>query len=126
MGISYFFSCGRGNTSEMSANACFSMRNKIKPKKKKRKRNEATVTEKREEKKKNRNNISLSPSLPFFFKIIIAAFDEKRLGSIVATRAQLQNGAKNFVRIFPTLVCKFSLLLTGFCLCSLTLALFVV
>ena len=30
-------------------------------------------------------------------------FDEKRLGSVVSTRAQLQNGAKNF----PKLVCKF-------------------
>ena len=30
-------------------------------------------------------------------------FDEKRLGSVVSTRAQLQNGAKNFSK----LVCKF-------------------
>lgn len=81
---------------------------------------------KKEKKKKEQEqhfSVALSPS---FLKIIIAAFDEKRLGSIVATRAQLQNGAKNFVRIFTTLVCKFSLLLTGFCLCSWTLALFVV
>ena len=84
---------------------------------------------KKEKKKKEQEqhfSVALSPSFLNIIIAIIAAFDEKRLGSIVATRAQLQNGAKNFVRIFTTLVCKFSLLLTGFCLCSWTLALFVV
>ena len=79
MGICCFFSCGRGNTSEMSANTCFSMRNKTKPKKK-RKRNEAIVTVKKEEKKKNRNNISLSPSPPFFFLIIMARLRREETG----------------------------------------------
>ena len=50
----------------MSANACFSMRNKIKPKKK-RKRNEATVTEKREEKKRTGTTFLCRP-LSLFFK----------------------------------------------------------
>lgn len=101
------------------------MRNKIKPKKKNEKEMKRQSRKKEKKKKEQEQHFSVALS-PSFLNIIIAAFDEKRLGSIVATRAQLQNGAKNFVRIFTTLVCKFSLLLTGFCLCSWTLALFVV
>ena len=63
----------------MSANACFSMRNKIKPKKKG-KRNEATVTEKKERKKKEQEqhfSVALSSR---FFKIIIARLRREETG----------------------------------------------
>ena len=74
-----FFSCGRGNTSEMSANTCFSMRNKTKPKKK-RKRNEAIVTEKKERKKKEQEQHFSVALSSLFFKIIIARLRREETG----------------------------------------------
>lgn len=64
----------------MSANACFSMRNKIKPKKKKRKRNEATVTEKKERKKKEQEQHFSVALSSLFFKIIIARLRREETG----------------------------------------------
>ena len=63
----------------MSANACFSMRNKIKPKKK-RKRNEATVTEKKERKKKEQEQHFSVALSSLFFKIIIARLRREETG----------------------------------------------
>ena len=74
-----FFSCGRGNTSEMSANTCFSMRNKTKPKKKTKKKWSNSHGKKRRKKKEQEQHFSVALS-SLFFKIIIARLRREETG----------------------------------------------
>ena len=75
-----FFSCGRGNTSEMSANTCFSMRNKTKPKKKTKKKWSDSHGKKRRKKKEQEQHFSVALSSLFFFLIIMARLRREETG----------------------------------------------